>query len=74
MRYAIANPERVEIILPTRDLPDFLNRCLTSVFSRSTYRDFRVNVIDNGSVEPATEHVLSDWGGSSSRSDFDSLS
>ena len=48
VRYSIANPERVEIILPTRDLPDFLNRCLTSIFSRSTYRNFRVNVIDNG--------------------------
>lgn len=61
VRYSITNPERVEIILPTRDLPDFLDRCLTSVFNRSTYRNFRVNVIDNGSVEPATERVLSDW-------------
>ena len=61
VRYFIARPERVEIILPTRDLPDFLNRCLTSIFNRSTYRDFRVNVIDNGSVEPATARVLSDW-------------
>ena len=61
VRYSIANPERVEIILPTRDLPDFLKRCLASIFSRSTYQNFRVNVIDNGSVEPATERILSDW-------------
>ena len=61
VRYLIVHPERVEIILPTRDLPDFLNRCLTSVFSRSTYRNFRINVIDNGSVEPATERILSNW-------------
>ena len=61
IRYSIAKRERVEIILPTRDLPDFLNRCLTSIFGRSTYHDFRVNVVDNGSVEPATARVLSDW-------------
>ncbi|HTU69732.1 MAG TPA: glycosyltransferase family 2 protein [Candidatus Baltobacteraceae bacterium] len=61
VRYAITKPAQVEIILPTRDLPDFLGRCLTSIFDRSTYRDFRVNVIDNGSIEPATEHLLRDW-------------
>lgn len=61
VRYSITNPERVEIILPTRDLSDFLDRCLTSIFDRSTYRNFRVTVVDNGSVEPATERVLNSW-------------
>ncbi len=61
VRYSITKPGRVEIILPTRDLPDFLDRCLTSVFTRTTYPHFRVNVIDNGSIEPATAAILKAW-------------
>ncbi len=61
VRYSIAKNNRVEIILPTRDLPDFLDRCLTSIFTRTTYEHFRVNVIDNGSAEPATAETLRVW-------------
>jgi GT2 family glycosyltransferase len=61
VRYSITRPGRVEIILPTRDLPVFLDRCLTSVFAHTTYEHFRVNVVDNGSVEPETAAILTDW-------------
>ncbi|MHB8144813.1 MAG: glycosyltransferase, partial [Vulcanimicrobiaceae bacterium] len=62
VRYALTRPGRVEVILPTRDLPDFLERCLESVFARTTYRDFRVTIVDNGSVMPETARLLAAWG------------
>jgi GT2 family glycosyltransferase len=61
VRYSITKPGRVEVIVPTRDLPDFLERCLVSVFTRTTYRDFRVTIIDNGSVMPETSRLLAAW-------------
>ncbi len=61
VRYSITRPGRVEIILPTRDLPNFLDSCLTSIFTHTSYQHFRVNVVDNGSVELATAGVLSAW-------------
>ncbi len=44
----ILSPEPlVSIIIPTRDAPDHLDRCLGSIFNRSSYRNFEVILIDN---------------------------
>jgi O-antigen biosynthesis protein len=61
VRYDITKPGRVSIIIPTRDYSQLLDQCLTSIFQRSTYPDYEVIVIDNGSVEPETEAVLQKW-------------
>jgi GT2 family glycosyltransferase len=61
VRYALARPGRVEIVLPTRDLAVDLGRCLESVFERTTYADFVVTLVDNGSVEPETAALLEAW-------------
>lgn len=61
VRYTISRRERVEIIVPTRDLPDFLERCLDSAFARSNYRDINITVADNGSKLAATEDILNAW-------------
>ncbi len=45
----------VSIIIPTRDHAADLRRCLDSVFGKSTYRNFEVLLIENGSEEPETE-------------------
>src|SRR5690606_28956550 len=45
---------RVAILIPTRDRVDLLRRCIDSILDRTTYRDFEIVVIDNGSVEPET--------------------
>lgn len=61
VRYTLKRPGRVEVILPTRDLPDFLERCLASAFSRTTYHDFRVTIVDNSSIMPETARLLDTW-------------
>jgi GT2 family glycosyltransferase len=61
VRYALRGDERVSIIIPTRDRPDLLGACLESVMHRSTFANFDVLVVDNGSRESATHELLAQW-------------
>lgn len=49
---------RVSIIIPSRDRPDLLGPCLSSIFGRSTYPDLEVIVVDNGTTDPEALRVL----------------
>lgn len=51
------NPS-VTIIIPTRDRMDLLKKCIDSIFAKTTYKNYRVCVIDNGSIEPETINYL----------------
>ncbi|MDH2903107.1 MAG: glycosyltransferase [Actinomycetota bacterium] len=56
------NPPKVSVLIPTRD-GKYLGDCLQSLLDKTTYPNFEVVVIDNGSVKPFTQamfHVLSD--------------
>ena len=56
------NPPLVSVLIPTRD-GKYLADCLQSLLDKTTYPNFEVVVIDNGSVKPFTQamfHVLSD--------------
>ena len=44
---------RVSIIIPTRDAPAVLGRCLESIFEKTSYPDFEVVVMDNDTTDPA---------------------
>jgi GT2 family glycosyltransferase len=61
VRYELAHRPRVSILLPTRDHAEDLERCLASLFSLTTYDDFELIVIDNGTREPAALAVLQQW-------------
>jgi O-antigen biosynthesis protein len=61
IRYQIADFKLVSIIIPTRNLGNFLERCLKSIFEKTTYPNYEVIVIDNGSDEPETLKLLSQW-------------
>lgn len=50
----------VAIVIPTRDQVDLLRRCVGSILERTTYRDFRVVVVDNESVDPEAVSYLED--------------
>jgi len=56
------NPPKVSVLIPTRD-GKYLGDCLQTLLDKTTYPNFEVVVIDNGSVKPFTQamfHVLSD--------------
>ena len=61
VRYDIREFKPVTIIIPTRNLGEMLDRCLTSIFSQTTYPNYEVLVIDNGSNEPETFAVFDRW-------------
>ncbi len=52
---------QVSIIIPTRDNPKLLARCVDSIEQRSRYRHFEIIVLDNGSQKPATLELLAGY-------------
>ena len=61
VRYKIKEHRRVSIIVPTRDHGDDVDRCLGSIFSKTTYPDFEVVLLDNNSSEPASLVTFERW-------------
>ena len=61
IRYEITERDLVSIIIPTRNLGQMLNECLTSIFELTTYDNYEVIVIDNGSDEPETLSIIEQW-------------
>lgn len=59
VRYAVQDPlPSVEIVVLTRDKSEVLKTCIESIVSRTTYRNYTVTIVDNGSVEPETMHYF----------------
>ena len=52
------DPRLVSIIIPTRDAPEHIARCLDSLFARTTHERFEVVVVDNGTTDPAARAAL----------------
>ncbi|MBT9316767.1 glycosyltransferase family 2 protein [Leptothoe spongobia] len=61
VRYHIKEAGKVTIIIPTRDLGDTLNTCLSSIFDKTTYQNYEVLLIDNGSTEKRAIDVIDYW-------------
>jgi GT2 family glycosyltransferase len=59
VRFACPSPQPlVSILIPTRDRADLLGMCLDSLIERTTYQNYEVIIIDNGSVEEATQRLF----------------
>jgi glycosyltransferase involved in cell wall biosynthesis len=61
VRWQLAGTPRISIVICTRDRRDLLGKCLTSIFERSSYKNFEVIVVDNGSRSPKTFALLNQW-------------
>lgn len=57
----------VSIVIPTRDKPDLLEDCLESLFERTSYANYDVVLVDNGSVEPRTLKLIEEFGAAHDR-------
>ena len=44
----------VSIIIPTKDNADLLRACLSSIFNRTSYENFEIVLVDNGSEDTKT--------------------
>lgn len=59
-RIGIKKHDRISIIIPTKNNGEILKRCLDSIQNKSSYSNYEVIVIDNGSTEELTLTYL-DW-------------
>ena len=61
VRYRLSvPPPRVSLIIPTRDQADLLRICIDSVLQRTSYSEYEIIIIDNGSTEPCSISLLSE--------------
>jgi GT2 family glycosyltransferase len=54
VNYHLRGTPLVSIIIPSRDNGAVLARCVESIHQKSSYRNFEIIVLDNGSVKPDT--------------------
>jgi GT2 family glycosyltransferase/SAM-dependent methyltransferase len=48
----------VSIIIPTRDKPELIERCLKSIYELTTYPHFEVLLIDNNTTDQAAKKII----------------
>jgi O-antigen biosynthesis protein len=58
IRHTLRTPPRVSIIIITRNHGRLLRRCVESICARSTYSNYEIIVVDNGSTDAATRDYL----------------
>jgi len=51
VRFAVEDNPKVSIIIPTKDKVDLLDQCISSIKDISTYKNYEIIVLNNGSVE-----------------------
>lgn len=55
VKYPVQGEPLVSIIIPNKDEKETLEKCLNSIFSRSTYRNFEIIIVENNS---GTEEIF----------------
>lgn len=59
LRYRVPQPApRVSLVIPTRDNAALLETCIRSIRERTSYPEYEILIIDNGSVEEATKRLF----------------
>lgn len=60
VRYSLRTPApKVSILLLTRDHPELLKRCVSSVLEKTVYPNFEMVIIDNGTIDEEALDQLS---------------
>ena len=59
-RKVLSHP-KVSIIIPFKDQPAFLKKCLTSIFQKTSYLNYEIILVDNSSSQPETLRILKDF-------------
>ncbi|MER3433451.1 MAG: glycosyl transferase family 2 [Leptolyngbya sp. ERB_1_1] len=52
------NHPLVSIIIPTKDAPDYLEKCLKSIFNMTTYPNYEVVLVDNETTDPIALQIM----------------
>ena len=57
INYGTRNNPLVSIIIPSKDNPDMLKQCITSIDKYTDYRNYEIIVVDNGSA-PGNKNII----------------
>jgi glycosyltransferase involved in cell wall biosynthesis len=53
--FAVPSPEpKVSLVIPTRDMYPVLSRCVDSILEKTSYNNYEIVIVDNGSIEEET--------------------
>lgn len=58
VKYDISDLPLVSIIIPTKDYVDILKNCIDSIIKKTTYRNYEIIIINNGSEKQETISYL----------------
>jgi len=58
VHYPLLGKPLISIIIPTRDNAHYLEKCLASIFEKTTYESFEVVILDNGSARTETRALF----------------
>jgi GT2 family glycosyltransferase len=58
VNYRLSGNPLISVIIPSRDNAAILRRCVASIQERSSYRNFEIIIVDNGSVAPDARDYL----------------
>lgn len=58
VRFLPTSSPLVSLIMPTRDQIHVLKRAVESILTQTTYKNFELIIVDNGSIETETKHFL----------------
>ena len=61
VHYPVQGKPMISIIIPTRDNGLYLEKCLVSIFEKTTYESFEVVILDNGSSQAETMSLFDRW-------------
>jgi O-antigen biosynthesis protein len=63
VRYDLPEPQpKVSIIIPFRDQAKLLRQCVSSIMDKTTYGNYDIILVDNGSAESVTTDLLAHYG------------
>lgn len=61
VKYDIAGEPLVSIIIPTRDGADDVRKCVSSIFEKTSYKNFEIILADNGSQKEETFELFTEF-------------
>lgn len=56
VKYRITQPQKVSIIIPTKDKVHLLKKCVSSILDRTDYKEYEILIVDNQSKEQETNN------------------
>ncbi len=60
IRFALTARPKISIIIPNKDHASDLKRCTQSIIDRSSYEDYEIVIVENGSTEKETEELYAE--------------